>query len=567
MRRHVNNIIAPTHYMNIPPLIHHSRVPSIQPLPIKPPQVPLIESPVILKQRRKPRRRKRHPKDNIPHRPNLDFLPFIIHNPDIKPGHRLPRATRLNRQRLMRLPILLRETHRRPQRNPRHRTPALRAPPIINHTSVRRRVLRQQPLVQRHDTRLAALPSQEQRSEMAEPAPFPNLAKELILGVLLPYRAQRRRRREQTRDFILLNDPPEGARVRCPYGLPLVENGRRASQQRRVHDEAVADDPADVAGREEHVARALDVEDVFHREVEPDGVAAGFAEDALGETGRPGCVDDVQPIGAFDGDTGGGEIAALRVGDEVLPEELTGGFLYGVPFFLLALPDDGLGGFERALLDGALDEGPVVERALRAFDRAASGHNDFGAGGFDALREGGGCEASEDDGVEGTQPYDCEHSEDGGGDHGHVDEDDVALLDALLAEHASEGRDFGGHLRVGVGLFRVRDGGVPDQSGDVAVAGFDVAVEAVVCGADLAIGEPGPVGVFGSIFEGFGLLAEDFAVGFVPVELLAMVVPELFGVGEGGALHGVLDCIVGGHGGEGFLWKTSWYDTFGSWHR
>ena len=69
-------------------------------------------------------------------------------------------------------------------------------------------------------------------------------------------RPDRRRRGEQRLHPVLGDHPPERARIRCADRFAFVEHGRRAGQQRRVDDVGVADDPADIGGGPEHLARA-----------------------------------------------------------------------------------------------------------------------------------------------------------------------------------------------------------------------------------------------------------------------------------------------------------------------
>ena len=71
------------------------------------------------------------------------------------------------------------------------------------------------------------------------------------------------------------------AGVRGADRLALVDDGRRADEQRRVDDVGVPDDPADV-GRGEHRLARPDVVEVGHRPGQRHRVAAGVAQHALG---------------------------------------------------------------------------------------------------------------------------------------------------------------------------------------------------------------------------------------------------------------------------------------------
>lgn len=76
--------------------------------------------------------------------------------------------------------------------------------------------------------------------------------------------------------------------------------------------------------------------------------------------------------------------------------------------------------------------------------------------------------------------------------------------------------------------------------------GEDVAVETVVGGGDLAVGEPGCGGVGSAGGEGGGRGGVGEGGGCVPVEVGGLLEPEGGGGGEGGGLDFVLEV---GHGG------------------
>ena len=112
-----------------------------------------------------------------------------------------------------------------------------------------------------------------------------------VLRVLLLEDADRRRRREHRRDAVLLDQPPPDAGVGTDRQA-FVEDRRHAGDERAVDDVAVADDPADVAGREVGLA-GLAAEDVLHARGERDRVAAGVALDALRPAGGAAGVERV----------------------------------------------------------------------------------------------------------------------------------------------------------------------------------------------------------------------------------------------------------------------------------
>ena len=119
-----------------------------------------------------------------------------------------------------------------------------------------------------------------------------------VLRVLLLQHADRRRRGEHRRDAVLLDQPPPDAGV-GPDRQALVEDRRHAGDERAVDDVAVADDPADVAGREVGLA-GLAAEDVLHARRQRDRVAAGVALHAFRPAGRSARVERVARVVGID---------------------------------------------------------------------------------------------------------------------------------------------------------------------------------------------------------------------------------------------------------------------------
>ena len=123
-------------------------------------------------------------------------------------------------------------------------------------------------------------------------------------GVLLLDRPVCGRRGEHRDGAVLGDHPEERPGVGGAHRLALVEDGGAAGEQRRVDDVGVADDPADVAGREPRLPR-VDAVDVLHRPAQRDRVAAVVADDALRLPGRAGRVEDVERVGRGDLDAVG----------------------------------------------------------------------------------------------------------------------------------------------------------------------------------------------------------------------------------------------------------------------
>lgn len=80
------------------------------------------------------------------------------------------------------------------------------------------------------------------------------------------------------------------------------------------------------------------------------------------------------------------------------------------------------------------------------------------------------------------------------------------------------------------------------------MACVDVAIDAIVCGGDLAVGEPGPGLVGGATWEGLGLLSQSSRGLSVPVEPARVMGPEGLWVGEGVRVG----CLLG----HGWNWKN-----------
>ena len=121
-----------------------------------------------------------------------------------------------------------------------------------------------------------------------------------------------------------------------------------------------------------------------------------------------------------------------------------------------------------------------------------------------------------------------------------VDEDHIPLFDALLAEDAGEGLDLVEELLVRDPLLGFGDGAVVQDGGQVAVAGVDMAVDAVVAGRYLAIWEPLPVVVGLTAPQRLRPPREDRGRLLMPVQVLGLVGPETLRVTERVVLNFVL---------------------------
>lgn len=221
--------------------------------------------------------------------------------------------------------------------------------------------------------------------------------------------------------------------------------------------------------------------------------------------------------------------------------------MYEGHFDLLVPPDVAAGGHgdvgagaavDEAVGDaGALLEG-LVDDLLGADELAAAlalvaGDDDLAAGVVDAVAQGVGGEAGEDDGVDGAEAGAGEEGDEGLGDHGQVDGDGVALGDAHLLEDVGGAADLAQQLGVGQGAALADLVGLVDDGGLVGVGG-GVAVDAVVGGVELALEEPGVV----AAGEGAGV--DGLEVAGPGEELAGVAAPELLGLGDGFLVEGLV---------------------------
>jgi hypothetical protein len=140
-----------------------------------------------------------------------------------------------------------------------------------------------------------------------------------------------------------------------------------------------------------------------------------------------------------------------------------------------------------------------------------------------------GGEAAEDHRVHGAEARAGKHGHRRLRDHGHVDDDAVAPLDAELGEGAGEAGHAIGELRVGELLDLAGHGAVVHERELLTEARLDVAVEAVVRGVEAPSREPSVERCAGVIEHLLGCR--------VPVDVLRRFTPEPFGVLHGACVH------------------------------
>ena len=252
---------------------------------------------------------------------------------------------------------------------------------------------------------------------------------------------------------------------------------------------------------------------------------------ALGRAGGAGRVEDEERIlrvhfGRFVG-------VGLAVDGLVVPEVAP-----------LAPFDRTAGALDRedvthvlALRGGDLDGGVgvLLQRDRLAAAQALIGGDDVVGGAVDDARgQGVGREAAEDDGMNRADARAGEHGVGGLDDHGHVDRDAIALLDALLQHRVGKAADFAVQLAVADLQIVRRIVALPDDGGLVG-AGGQVTVDAVGGNVEGAVFEPfdGDVRIFVGPVAGLGR-------GVDPVQAVLLVHPEAIGLLDGLTVHGLV---------------------------
>ena len=229
---------------------------------------------------------------------------------------------------------------------------------------------------------------------------------------------------------------------------------------------------ADIGRAEVDVGLRLEVEDDLVRVGDARQVAAGRVQDALRLGRRAARVQDVQRVLGVE--RGGLALRVRRLHDLVVEDVAVAHRAVD----LRVAHDDRGRGRHADLVAGLFDR-----RGLALAARAVDGDQRPGLGDLHALLDGLRREAAEDDVVRGADPRAGEHRDDDLGDHRQVDPDDIALLDALVAQRVGEALDVGVELGVGdVALLALLP--APVKRDAVAEAGVDVAIEAVVGGVD-----------------------------------------------------------------------------------
>ena len=378
-------------------------------------------------------------------------------------------------------------------------------PPVVHH--------RHAELFLRPDNRVGvgALAGEEQGFQAGKVVFFHKLS-----GRILAFDgAKGGRGGEEGLYLVFGNHPPEGACVRCADRFALEQDRGRAVDQRAVGDIGMAHHPADIGGGPEDLSR-IDVVDVFHGPVQRHHMPAGGAHDAFGLACGAGGIKDVERIGPADRHAFG----RCGRGLQVLPVEIAA--LDQIGLCLLSLQDNGEFRFVLCQLDRAVQQGFIGDHPAR-LDPAGGGDDGLRRSIVDTHGQFVSGKTAEDYGMHRADAGAGEHGDDCFGDHGHIDDDAVALLDAFGAECAGKTGGLIQHLGIGELALRACDRAVVDHRDLIAATCLHMAVKGVVTGVRLPVRIP-------LVHRRVGII-ERLCRLFRPVDGLGGLHPEGFGIG------------------------------------
>ena len=235
-------------------------------------------------------------------------------------------------------------------------------------------------------------------------------------------------------DLMVVDDLPETGKV-GPVGSALIHHHGGAVLQWAIDNIRVPGDPADVSRAPVDVL-VFQVEDVLRGDVSLHGIPAGGVNQSLGFAGGAGGIQNIQRI--FRVHVLGGAIGSGG-GHQVVPPVVAAvNHLHGRAG--AAKDDHMLDGVARVhgFIDGALELNLVAAAVARVLREDCDA-----AGVVDAVGDGVGGKAAEDNRVDGA---DAGAGQQGNGQlrgHAHVDGYAVALADAQRLESVSEALHLG----------------------------------------------------------------------------------------------------------------------------
>ena len=124
------------------------------------------------------------------------------------------------------------------------------------------------------------------------------------------------------------------------------------------------------------------------------------------------------------------------------------------------------------------------------FDAAGCRHDDLGFGIFDAHRQFVRRKTAKHHGVNGAKAGNGIHGDQGFRHHGHVDDDTIALLDALRLEYTRKLGHLIAHFAIGQHSLAVCNWRVVDDSRLIGTTIFDMVIQCHIGGVHLTISEP-----------------------------------------------------------------------------
>lgn len=280
----------------------------------------------------------------------------------------------------------------------------------------------------------------------------------------------------------------------------------------------MASDPTDVTTAEVAIA-IVNVKDVLAGQCSAKQISGGGVHNTLGLSGRTRCVEKEEGILRVHGL--GGNVAGPLL-NLLVPPQVTAGD--HVDIGASAAVDENVADI------GALLQG-IVDNLLCANELAASltlvgGNDESGLGINDTVAESVGREAGEDDGVDGADTDTCQDSNNGFGDHGHVDGDGITLLDAGLLEDPSNLGDIAKKLTVGHVATIVDLVSLINDGNAVGIL-VSMAINGVVASVQLALDEPLDI----TVSEAAG--GDSLKVAGPGQQLASCSAPELVGLGDG----------------------------------
>lgn len=277
----------------------------------------------------------------------------------------------------------------------------------------------------------------------------------------------------------------------------------------------MAGNPTDITAAEEGVV-VVDVEDVLAGRGGAQEIATGRVHDTLGLASRAGSVQQEERVLGVHG-LGGNVVGVLL--DLLMPP----------PIPALGPGDLSAGALEdQAVGDvGALLQ-RLIDNLLGANDLAAAlalvGRDDnLGLGVDDAVAQGIGRKAGKHNGVDSANTRAGQKSDQGLGNHGKIDGNRVALLDAHLLESVGDLRHLAEQLAVCDGAAIALIVGLIDDGRLVGVL-KRVAVHAVEAGVQAALREPRIV----AVLEAAGVHRLEIALP--RKQLAGHTAPELLGL-------------------------------------